>query len=104
MDLGTFCLKRTSTANSTYRTDLATGATDKGDAVSDGHRLAQQAVALMIHIGATGTITYVDGTGETVTIDVTKRIQGAYHQVAIRQIRATGTTCPGTAIELGWTK
>lgn len=71
-------------------------------ALSDTVPLGRKASALLIQIGATGTIRIKDKAGVVRDIDTTKWAQGVWHLVEVYQVMATGTTAANTSFELGW--
>ena len=97
MNLSNFSLRNTARADAVKRSDGS-----DGTALSDSLKLGQVAVAFLIHVGATGNLTFKDPDGNTRVIDVAKRAQGVWHLEQIAQVMATGTTVAATAFELGW--
>lgn len=97
MRLDNLALRDSSLASSVK---LADGTT--ASAKSDTKKLSQMAVAVLFHVGATGTLKILTETGKERTIDVTKWTQGVWHLICVRQVFSTGTSIADTAFELGW--
>lgn len=97
MRLDNLALRDSAVASSVKLKDGTTAS-----AKNDDKALSQMAIAVLFHVGATGTLKILTETGAQRTIDSTKWAQGVWHLICARQVFATGSTIADTAFELGW--
>ena len=97
--LATLALDRTRRADAVPLSDGSTGS-----ALNDALDLRHPAVGILFHVGATGVVRVEEMDGSTRDIDSTKWLQGSFHLVRFRGVRATGTTIAATAFEIGWAR